>query len=142
MPQQRTKPDQHQTCRNNQRNRINNRHAAITNRHAAVSREFGIAVCGTVSGSIVVYSLFNGTKVNVIHLGGFRPVKVFGDDSLRIHRRIRIDEHDRETVNRIFVHNVNGRLIRAIEIGSSVKVCRDLSKQMPRAANFHVYKVA
>jgi hypothetical protein len=42
----------------------------------AVSREFGIAVCGTVSGSIVVYSLFNGTKVNVIRLGGFRPVKV------------------------------------------------------------------
>jgi hypothetical protein len=32
MPQQRTKPDQQQTCRNNEQNRINNIHAATTNK--------------------------------------------------------------------------------------------------------------
>jgi hypothetical protein len=32
MPQQRTKPDQQQTCGNNEQNRVNNRHAATTDK--------------------------------------------------------------------------------------------------------------
>jgi hypothetical protein len=65
-------------------------------------------------GSIVVYSLFKGTKVNVIHLGGFRPVKVLVITAWGFIVTYASISMTGKTVNNIFVHNVNGRLIRAI----------------------------
>jgi hypothetical protein len=87
----------------------------------AVSKNFGIAAAGTISGNVVICSLHEGTKVNVVNLGvGFRPIKVIITDSWGF-----IVTYASETVagkirNHIFVHNVNGRFIRSVPIGFAI----------------------
>jgi hypothetical protein len=83
----------------------------------ALSRGFGIAVCGTVSGSLVVCSLFEGTKVNVIDLGGgFRPIRVLITKAWGFI----VTYGAGKTGQKLFVHTVNGRLVREAEIRFTV----------------------
>jgi hypothetical protein len=87
----------------------------------AVSKSFGIAVGGTISGNVVICSLFEGTKVNVVNLGSaFRPVKILITDSWGF-----IVTYASETVAgkikyHLFVHNVNGRFIRSVPLAFSI----------------------
>jgi hypothetical protein len=87
----------------------------------AVSKSFGIAVAGTISGNVVICSLFEGTKINVVNLGvGFRPIKVLITDSWGF-----IVTYASETIAgkisyHIFVHNVNGRFVRSVQIGFAI----------------------
>lgn len=82
-----------------------------------ISRQFGIAACGTISGSVVTCSLFDGTKVNAISLGdGFKPTKVLVTDAWGFIVTYAYKVVDGKSVNRIFLHNINGRFIRSVPI--------------------------
>jgi hypothetical protein len=83
----------------------------------AISRAFGIAVAGTVSGCIQICSMAEGTKVNVVSLGeGFLPLRVIVTDGWGF--ILTYAAVDRAGIQQyyVFVHNVNGRLIRCVEV--------------------------
>jgi hypothetical protein len=84
---------------------------------SAISKSFGIAVGGTVSGSIVICSIFEGTKVRVVELGeGFRPVKVLITRAWGFIVTLAVMNTSGKQSSHIFVHNVNGRFIRKVEV--------------------------
>jgi len=86
-----------------------------------ISRGFGIIVCGTVSGNIVICSLFEGTKVNVVDLNeGFKPLKILITNSWGFIITYASKNLSGKIANQIFVHNVNGRLIRSVAIEFSI----------------------
>jgi hypothetical protein len=87
----------------------------------AVSRAFGLAVCGTTSGKIVLCSLFDGTKLCSVALdGGYIPERVLITDSwgfIVTYAELNVSG---KTSHSIFLHNVNGRFIRSISISFCV----------------------
>jgi hypothetical protein len=79
----------------------------------AISRTFGIAVGGTVSGTIVTCCIFQGTKVNVIKLGdGYRPLRILITGAWGFIVTFASLLNREGLRYRVFVHTVNGRLIR------------------------------
>jgi hypothetical protein len=79
----------------------------------ALSKRFGIAVAGTVSGSIVICSLFEGTKVRVVALeSGVHPLRIMITEGWGLIVTLAAIGD----VQYIFVHNVNGRFIRRVEL--------------------------
>jgi hypothetical protein len=82
-----------------------------------VSKNFGIAVGGTVSGSVVICSLFEGTKVRVVELGaGFKPLKVLVTDAWGFIVTLAVKNTAGKRTHHVFVHNVNGRFVRMVEV--------------------------
>jgi hypothetical protein len=88
-----------------------------------VSKRFGITVCGTLSGSLVICSLFQGIKTRVVKLG----------DEMKLSRLLItrawgfIVTHAVETIggktsNWLFVHNVNGMFVRSLQISFDIVV--------------------
>jgi hypothetical protein len=85
-----------------------------------ISHHFGIAVCG-VAGSIVISALFEGTKLNVVTLGAdYKPMKVLITRSWGFIVTYAAVTIAGKTTNRLFVHTVNGKLIRAAPITFSI----------------------
>jgi hypothetical protein len=83
----------------------------------AVSAPFGIAVAGTVSGCIRICSTSEGTNVNVVTLGdGFLPVRVLVTDAWGFILTYAIQDQAGVRQGFVFVHNINGRLIRCVEV--------------------------
>jgi hypothetical protein len=83
----------------------------------ALSRAFGIAVAGTVSGCIQICSMAEGTKVNVVSLGdGFRPLRVLVTDAWGFILTCAAVDRAGVQQHYVFVHNVNGRLVRCVEV--------------------------
>jgi hypothetical protein len=83
----------------------------------ALSRPFGIAVAGTVSGCIQICSLAEGTKVNVISLGeGFLLLRVLVTDAWGFILTCAAVDRSVVREHSIFVHSVNGRLIRCVKV--------------------------
>jgi hypothetical protein len=68
-------------------------------------------------------SLFEGTKINVVPLGGgFRPLKVLITDAWGFIVTFAVSNVQGNAHYRLFVHNVNGRLIRDLEIQFAIDV--------------------
>jgi hypothetical protein len=87
----------------------------------AISKTFGLAVGGTVSGSLVFCSLFEGTKVNVVSLGdGFSPVRTVITETWGFVVTFATFTARGTPSYHLFVHNVNGRFIRTVQIGFAV----------------------
>ena len=96
----------------------------------AVSKSFKIVVCGTISGNVVICSLFEGRKVNVISLGkDVKPTKILITKSWGF-----IVTYANSITSKqkrfLFVHNVNGHLIRSVELQTQItKWCTFSSNQ-------------
>lgn len=87
----------------------------------AISKEYGIAVGGTVSGTIVTCSIHEGTKINVVHLGGgYRPVRILVTSSWGFILTYASHSGLQGVSHRIFVHNVNGRFICSVDLEFAV----------------------
>jgi hypothetical protein len=86
-----------------------------------LSKPFGIAVCGTVFGTLVICSLFEGTKLAAIKLGQeFRPLKVMITQSWGFLVTYACKNSGGNLSHHLFVHSVNGRFIRSVEIGFGI----------------------
>jgi hypothetical protein len=86
-----------------------------------ISKTFGLVVGATVSGSIVFCSLFEGTKVNVVSLGdAFRPVKTVITETWGFVVTFATSAASGSPSYHLFMHNVNGRLIRTVQIGFAI----------------------
>ncbi|KAK8866948.1 hypothetical protein M9Y10_009917 [Tritrichomonas musculus] len=86
----------------------------------AISTTFKIAVCGTISGDIVVSSLYEGRKINVIKLGKeYRPTKLLITNSwgfIVTYATTEIGPGGEKSKQFIFVHNINGTFIRSVQL--------------------------
>lgn len=89
----------------------------------ALSHSFKIAVCGTASGDIVVSSLYEGEKINVIKLGKeYLPTKLLITKSwgFIVTYAVKNSIGTEKAKQYLFVHNVNGRFIRSVELTSPI----------------------
>jgi hypothetical protein len=83
----------------------------------AVSKAFGLAVGGTVSGTIVTCCIHEGTKINVVKLGdGYRPIKIIITGAWGFILTYASLLNREGLRYRLFVHTVNGRLIREVPV--------------------------
>jgi hypothetical protein len=87
----------------------------------AISKGYGIAVGGTGSGTIVTCSIFEGTKINVVKLGdGFTPLMTLVTDSWGFIVTFASLKSAGAIAFHLFMHNVNGRLIRSVPLGFAI----------------------
>jgi hypothetical protein len=91
----------------------------------AVSKPFGIAVGATNAGNLIISSLFEGTKVNVVSFGdGFRPHRIVVGDAwgfiITVAYKTVYPKCD--LAGHIFVHNVNGRFVKSVPFRFQMKV--------------------
>lgn len=97
----------------------------------ALSSSFKIAVCGTVSGNLVICSLFEGKKVNAINLeepssqAQIKPLDVLITKSwgFIVTYAQKFEHSSSHSSYLIFVHNVNGRFIRCVDLGNEAISC-------------------
>lgn len=85
-----------------------------------VSQEFNVIVAGTNDGSLILWACDSAVLIRAIELGRFRPVKVLVSRCWRF-----IVSYCSEIVrgslkHHIFVHSINGILLRRAEIGAAV----------------------
>jgi hypothetical protein len=79
----------------------------------AVSETFKIAVCGTIAGHLVIISVYNGTKVNVVDLQGLQPILVAISPGWGFIVAHGISQNRERFLT---VHSVNGKFIRKVRI--------------------------
>jgi len=85
-----------------------------------INTNFGQVVCGTLSGDIIICSMHEGSKVNLVSLNNSIPKKVLMTPSWGFIVTYVTETHAGCTNHHIYVHNVNGRFIRKTTIPSPV----------------------
>ncbi|OHT05635.1 hypothetical protein TRFO_26513 [Tritrichomonas foetus] len=90
----------------------------------AISKPFKVAVCGTFSGNIVVCSIYEGRKINVIQLEqDMRPTKLMITSNwgfIVTYATKTTKSANSKDQHFMFVHSINGRLIRSTELSSPI----------------------